>query len=117
MIDEAHRIAGKASDTHSDSPEFIMKNSTNSSLKRIMQESRAKCLGIINADQNPHLLHEVAIDSARKKILFQLPYPSNQLFGGTIKERDMLLTLQGRYALVINNNERYLLRTRDDLLP
>lgn len=117
IIDEAHRIAGKASDTHSESPEFIMKNSTNSSLKRIWQESRAKCLGIINADQNPHLLHEVAIDSARKNILFQLGYPSNQIFGGTIKERDMLLTLQGRYALVINNNERYLMRTRDDLIP
>ena len=91
-----------------------MKDKTNSIYKRLTQESRAKGLGVINADQHAHLLHSIAIDSARNKILFQLGYPSNQIFTGTVNEREMLLTLQERYALVITNNERYLLRTVDD---
>jgi len=114
MLDEAHRILGKPSDGHPESPEFIMKDKTNSIYKRITQESRAKGLGIITADQHGHLLHSIAIDSARNKILFQLGYPSNQIFTGIVDEREMLLTLPERYALVITNTERYLLRTVDD---
>jgi hypothetical protein len=117
MLNEAHRILGKPSDGHPESPEFIMKDKTNSIYKRITQESRAKGLGIITADQHAHLLHSIAIDSARTKILFQLGYPSNQIFTGIMNEREMLLTLQERYALVITNTERYLLRTVDDKIP
>lgn len=115
MIDEAHRLVGKPSDRHPESPEFIMKNKTNSFFRRITNECRSKGLGIIIADQNPHLLLALAIDSARKKILFQLGYPSNQIFTGTMNEREMLLTLQGRYALVMTNTERYLMRTAEDI--
>lgn len=114
MLDEAHRLVGKPSDRHPESPEFIMKNKTNSFFKKITNECRAKGLGIIIADQNPHLLLSLAIDSARKKILFQLGYPSNQLFTGSLSEREMLLTLQGRYALVMTNTERFLMKTPDD---
>lgn len=114
MLDEAHRLVGKPSDRHPDSPEFIMKDKTNSFFRKITNECRSKGLGIIIADQNPHLLLALAIDSARKKILFQLGYPSNQIFTGIMNEREMLLTLQGRYALVMTNTERYLMRTADD---
>jgi len=117
MLDEAHRLVGKPSDGHPESPEFIMKNRTNSFFTRITNECRAKGVGIITADQHPHLLLAIAIDSARKKILFQLGYPSNLIFTGTMSEREMLLTLQERYALVITNAERYLMRTADDEIP
>ena len=115
MLDEAHRLLGEPNDRHPESPEFIMKNKTNSSFSKIINESRSKGLGIINADQNPHLLLVLAIDSARKKFLFQLGYPSNQIFTGSINEREMLLTLKGRYALVMTNAERYLMRTAEDI--
>ena len=51
---------------------------------------------------------------ARNKILFQLGYPGNQIFTGNMREREMLLTLWERYALVITNAERYLMKTADD---
>ncbi|TES98133.1 MAG: DUF87 domain-containing protein [Promethearchaeota archaeon] len=117
MLDEAHRLLGKPGDSHPDSPEFIMKNKTNSFYTRIVNECRSKGVGIITAEQHAYLLHGIAIDSARMKILFQLGYPSNQIFTGIRSEREMLLTLQERYALVITNNERYLMRTADDNVP
>jgi len=113
-MDEAHRFVGKSKDRHPESPEFIMKNRTNSHFSRNFNEWRAKGIGIIFADQHPHLLLDVAIDSARNKILFQLGYPANQIFTGNMKEREMLLTLRERYALVITNAERYLMKTADD---
>jgi len=113
-MDEAHRILGKSNDKHPESPEFIMKNRTNAHFSRNFNEWRAKGIGIITADQHPHLLLDVAIDSARNKILFQLGYPANQIFTGNMREREMLLTLWERYALVITNAERYLMKTADD---
>ena len=113
-IDEAHRLLGESNDRHPESPEFIMKNKTNSSFSRFANESRSKGLGIIKADQKPHLLLPSAIDSSRQKILFKLGYPSNQIFTGSVEEREMLLNLQGRYALVLTNSERYLMRTAED---
>jgi len=117
MFDEAHRLLGKPGDSHPESPEFIMKTKTNSFYTRIVNECRSKGVGIITAEQHAYLLHGIAIDSARIKILFQLGYPSNQIFTGIMDEREMLLTLQERYALVITNTERYLMRTVDDNIP
>ena len=64
---------------------------------------------------NASLTESLAIDSARKKILLQLGYPSNQIFIGSINEREMLLTLKGRYALVMTNTEGYLMKTAEDI--
>ena len=114
-LDEAHRLLGESNDRHPESPEFIMKSKTNSSFSRFANESRSKGLGIIKADQKPHSLLPSATDSARQKILFKLGYPSNLMFTGSMNEREMLLNLQGRYALVMTNTERYLMRTAEDI--
>jgi len=114
-LDEAHRLVGEANDKHTESPEFIMKNRTNSSFSRFANESRSKGLGIIIADQKPHSLLPSATDYARQKILFKLGYPSNQMFTGSMNEREMLLNLPGRYALVMTNTEQYLMRTEEDI--
>ncbi len=114
VLDEAHRLLGEPGDKHPESPEFIMKNKTNSSFSRFANESRKKGLGIIKADQKPHSLLPSAVDSARQKILFKLGYPSPQIFTGSMNEREMLLNLPGRYALIMTNTERYLMKTAED---
>ncbi|KKM82341.1 hypothetical protein LCGC14_1320580 [marine sediment metagenome] len=115
-IDEAHRVIGKSRDNDPESAEFIMKNRINAIFSKTIEECRSKGLGILIAEQKPYLLLDSAIDSAAIKILFSLGYPSNELFTGNVKEREMLLNLSPRYALVINgtNSERYLSRTADD---
>ena len=115
-IDEAHRVIGKSRDNDPESAEFIMKNRINAIFSKTIEECRSKGLGLLIAEQKPYLLLDSAIDSAAIKILFSLGYPSNELFTGNVKEREMLLNLSPRYALVINgtNSERYLCRTADD---
>ncbi|MFX1294624.1 MAG: hypothetical protein ACFFD2_07200 [Promethearchaeota archaeon] len=113
-IDEAHRILGKSRDTDPESVEFIMKNNINNSFSNTIEECGGKGLGFINSEQRPYQLLDSAIDSARTKVLFRLGYPSNEIFTGNIKEREMLLSLPNRYALVINENERYLCKTAED---
>ena len=115
-VDEAHRVIGKSRDNDPESAEFIMKNRINAIFSKTIEECRSKGLGILIAEQKPYLLLDSAIDSAAIKILFSLGYPSNELFTGNVKEREMLLNLSPRYALVINgtNSERYLCRTADD---
>jgi len=96
---------------------FIMKNRINALFSNTIEECRSKGLGIIISDVNPHRLLDSAIDSAWIKILLRLGYPSNEIFTGNVKEREMLLNLEGRYALVLNgtNGERYLCRTADNI--
>lgn len=115
-IDEAHRVIGKPKDNDPESVEFIMKNRINALFSNTIEECRSKGLGLLIAEQKPHLLLDSAIDSAAIKILFGLGYPSNELFTGDLKDREMLLNLTPRYALVINgrSSERYLCRTIDD---
>ena len=113
-IDEAHRILGKSKDSDPESVEFIMKNNINNLFSNSIEECGAKGLGYIISEQKPYLLLDCAIDSARIKILFRLGYPSNEIFTGNVKEREMLLCLQNRYTLVLNENERYLCKTIDD---
>ena len=115
-IDEAHRVIGKSRDNDPESAEFIMKNRINALFSNTIEECRSKGLGIIISEQNPYRLLDSAIDSAGIKILFRLGYPSNEIFTGNVKEREMLLNLEDRYALVLNgtNGERYLSRTADD---
>ncbi|HEA70653.1 hypothetical protein LCGC14_0415100 [marine sediment metagenome] len=115
-IDEAHRVIGKSRDNDPESAEFIMKNRINAIFSKTIEECRSKGLGLLIAEQKPYLLLDSAIDSAAIKILFSLGYPSNELFTGNVNEREMLLNLSPRYALVINgtNSERYLSRTADD---
>ena len=99
-----------------ESVEFIMKNRINALFSNTIEECRSKGLGLLISEQKPHLLLDSAIDSAAVKILFGLGYPSNELFTGDLKDREMLLNLTPRYALVINgrSSERYLCRTIDD---
>lgn len=115
-IDEAHRVIGKSRDNDPESAEFIMKNRFNAIFSKTIEECRSKGLGLLIAEQKPYLLLDSAIDSAAIKILFSLGYPSNEIFTGNVKEREMLLNLPPRYALVINgtNSERYLSRTADE---
>ncbi len=115
-IDEAHRVVGTSTDRDPESVEFIMKNRINAIFSNNIEECRSKGLGIIISDQMAHILIESAIDSAGIKILFRLGYPSNEIFTGNVKEREMLLNLEKRYALVLNgtNGERYLIKTADD---
>lgn len=115
-IDEAHRVIGKSRDHDPESAEFIMKNRINAIFSKTIEECRSKGLGLLIAEQKPYLLLDSAIDSAAIKILFSLGYPSNELFTGNVKEREMLLNLSPRYALIINgtNSERYLSRTDDE---
>jgi len=116
VIDEAHRVVGKSRDNDPESAEFIMKNRINALFSNTIEECRSKGLGIIISDVNPYRLLDSAIDSAGIKILFRLGYPSNEIFTGNVKEREMLLNLEDRYALVLNgtNGERYLNRITDD---
>ncbi len=113
-LDEAHRIIGKSRDNDPESIEFIMKNRINDYFSNTIEECRGKGLGIIISEQKPHLLLDSGIDSARTKILFALGYPSNEIFTGSIKEREMLLTLDDRYVLVMNKRERFLCRTAEE---
>lgn len=115
-IDEAHRVIGKAKDNDPESVEFIMKNRINALFSNTIEECRSKGLGILIAEQKPHLLLDSAIDSAAIKILFGLGYPSNELFTGDLEDRETLLNLKSRYALMINgrSSERYLCRIIDD---
>jgi len=113
-LDEAHRVVGKSRDNDPESIEFIMKNRINDYFSNTIEECRGKGLGIIISEQNPHLLLDSAIDSARTKILFSLGYPSNEIFTGNMKEREMLLTLDDRYALVMKKRERFLCKTADE---
>ncbi|MFX1414825.1 MAG: hypothetical protein ACFFA2_13440 [Promethearchaeota archaeon] len=91
-----------------------MKNTFNSYFSNNIEECGAKGLGYIISEQRPYLLYDSAIDSARTKILFRLGYPSNEIFTGNLRERDMLLSLRNRYALVLNESERYLCKTAND---
>jgi hypothetical protein len=113
-LDEAHRVIGKSRDNDPESIEFIMKNRINDYFSNIIEECRGKGLGIIISEQKPHLLLDSAIDSARTKILFSLGYPSNEIFTGNMEEREMLLTLDERYALVMKKKERFLCKTADE---
>ena len=90
-----------------------MKNKSNSYFSISINEHGARGIGYIIADQNPSKLLESAIDSAKNKILFQLSYPNNQIFTGNLKERETLLTLRERNALIITDRERYLMKTAD----
>ncbi|MHA2397505.1 MAG: ATP-binding protein [Promethearchaeota archaeon] len=116
-LDEAHRALGRPRDRDPESVEFLMKNKINSLFSNIIEECRKKGLGILVSEQKPHLLLESAIDSASIRILFSLGYPSNEIFTGNIKEREMLLGLKPRYALVLNDltEERYLCKTADEI--
>ncbi len=115
-LDEAHRSVGKSRDRDPESVEFIMKNRINSSFSNIIEECRKKGLGILILEQKPHLLLDGVVDSAQIKILFGLGYPSNEIFTGNIKEREMLLGLEPQLSLVLNDltNERYLCKIADD---
>lgn len=115
-MDEAHRALGKSRDMDPESVEFIMKNRINALFSNTIEECRKKGLGILISEQRPYLLLDSAIDSAAIKILFSLGYPNNEIFTGNIKEREMLLCLKSRHALVLNgiNEERYLCKTDDD---
>jgi len=110
-LDEAHRLLGKSYDRDPESPEFILKNKSNSYFSISINEHGARGIGYIIADQNPSKLLESAIDSAKNKILFQLSFPNNQIFTGNLKERETLLTLRERNALIITDRERYLMKT------
>ena len=117
IMDEAHRVLGKSRDKDPESIEFLMKNRFNALFSNIIEECRKKGLGILISEQRPYLLLDSAIDSAAFKILFGLGYPSNEIFTGNLKEREMLISLKPRYALVLNgiNEERYLCKTDDDV--
>ncbi len=115
-IDEAHRAIGKSRDKDPESVEFIMKNRINALFSNIIEECRKKGLGILILEQRPYLLLDSAIDSASVKILFGLGYPNNEIFTSNIKEREMLLSLKPRHALIINgiNEERYLCKIANE---
>ncbi|MFW9987216.1 MAG: hypothetical protein ACFFC3_01010 [Candidatus Odinarchaeota archaeon] len=116
-LDEAHRALGKSRDRDPESVEFLMKNRMNSLFSNIIEECRKKGLGILISEQKPHLLLDSALDSAAIRILFSLGYPSNEIFTGNLKEREMLLGLKPRHALVLNDltEERYLCKTADEI--
>lgn len=116
-LDEAHRALGKSRDRDPESVEFLMKNRMNSLFSNIIEECRKKGLGILISEQKPHLLLDSALDSAAIRILFSLGYPGNEIFTGNLKEREMLLGLKPRHALVLNDltEERYLCKTADEI--
>jgi len=114
FIDEAHRILGKSKDYDPESAEFIMKTYINTLFAKSIEECGGKGLGFIISEQRPYFLFDCALDSARIRIIFRLGYPNNEIYTGKLEEREMLLSLESRYALVLNENERYLCKTMDD---
>lgn len=115
VIDEAHQILEKALTTDPDDEEFVMKAQLKKNFTRLLREFRSKGLGMIIADNRPSVLFESVPDSASLKVLFRLAYPCNEIFTNDSEEKEMLLQLENRQALVMNGTtgNKYLIKTLD----
>jgi len=115
VIDEAHAILEKPITNNSDDADFIMKEQMAKIFSELLKEYRSRGVGFIIADQSPARLFEDVASQPSIKIIFREDYPNNLLFSEDSYERQILIQLQNRLALVINGatGEKFLIKTLD----
>lgn len=113
VIDEAHQIAERSRDQRSNNDIFIAMVQLEKIFNTLILEFRSKGLGFIIADNNPSCLFYSATHGPSLQILFRLSEDSIKRFTSSFDDRNFLILLRTRRALVMNgnNSDRYAIQT------
>jgi len=113
VIDEAHQIFERSRDQFTNNDFYIAKEQLEKIFNSLMREFRSKGLGFIIADQAPSDLFYSAIKLPSLKILFRLGEDCIRKFTTVLDDRNFLMLLRDRRALVLNgnNSDRYSIQT------
>jgi hypothetical protein len=113
VIDEAHQILERSRDQFTNNDFYIAKEQLEKIFNSLMREFRSKGLGFIVADQSPSDLFLSATKLPSLKILFRLGEDCIKRFTTVLDDRNFLMLLRDRRALVLNgnNSDRYAIQT------
>jgi hypothetical protein len=112
-IDEAHQITERSRDQFTNSDFHIAKEQLEKIFNTLIREFRSKGLGFIIADNTPSHLFYSATNLPSLKILFRLWEDCIRRFTTSLDDRNFLILLRKRRALVLNgnNSDRYAIQT------
>jgi len=113
VIDEAHQILERSREQFTNNDFYIAKEQLEKIFNSLMREFRSKGLGFIVADQTPSDLFLSATKLPSLKILFRLGEDCIRRFTTVLDDRNFLMLLRDRRALVLNgnNSDRYAIQT------
>ena len=113
VIDEAHQLLERSRDQFTNNDFYIAKEQLEKIFNRLIGEFRGKGLGFIIADQTPSDLFYSATKLPSLKILFRLGEDCIRRFTTVLDDRNFVMLLRDRRALVLNgnNSDRYSIQT------
>ncbi len=120
VIDEAHQILERSRDQFTNNDFYVAKEQLETIFNSLIREFRSKGLGFIIAGVVPSNLFYSATKMPSLKILFHLGEECIKRFTTVLDDRNFLMLLNPRQALVLNgnNSDRYSIQTvRFDSAP
>jgi len=111
VIDEAYHILRKMVMKNYLQDESISRDQLELIFNNLIKEFRSKGLSFIIVDNTPNTLFDCVLGLPRLKILFSLSHLHSSRFTNNLKTQEYLLLQKKRHALILDNEEIYVIRT------